>query len=77
VFGSVDYFTNHFRTCVMNNLTLENPCTLFTNYSYLIEEVMQRGENPEKKDLYLKNVEKAYKIINEEIFGLEEESDGN
>ncbi|MQR88122.1 hypothetical protein GFV16_19785 [Bacillus megaterium] len=77
MFGSVEYFTNQFRTCVMNNLIIENPRTLFTHYSYLIEEIIQRGENAEKEFFYLENIEKAYRFINEEIFGMEEKTDGN
>ncbi|WP_394556003.1 hypothetical protein C1N61_33120 (plasmid) [Priestia aryabhattai] len=77
MFGSVEYFTNQFRTCVMNNLIIENPRTLFTHYSYLIEAIIQRGENAEKEFFYLENIEKAYRFINEEIFGMEEKTDGN
>lgn len=61
----------------MNNLIIENPRTLFTHYSYLIEEIIQRGENAEKEYFYLENIERAYKSINEEIFGLEEKNDGD
>ncbi|MEI5906283.1 hypothetical protein WAK64_04345 [Bacillus spongiae] len=77
MFGSVDYFINSFKACIMINYQLEKPCSISTKYSLLKAEIMERAGNHEEQLIYLRNVERAYKIINRELFEWEEEKDGS
>ncbi|MFJ7365907.1 hypothetical protein ACIQWQ_17585 [Peribacillus frigoritolerans] len=69
MFGSVDYFTNYFKTCIMNNLIEKKPLTLPTYHQKLMKEIVMQGGISEEKEVYLSNLEKAYNKINEELFG--------
>ncbi len=73
MFGTVDYFMNHFKSCIMNNYILRNSSTLQTNYQWLNTEIKNLNEKTEITATYLRNLEKAYKIINEDLFGWEDE----
>ncbi|WP_350019764.1 hypothetical protein [Priestia flexa] len=75
--GSVEYFVNYFKTSIMNNVVAENPCTLSDYYHELRDCVVDERRDAEKKALFLHNIEKAYKIVGEEIFGMEEERYGD
>ena len=69
MFGSVDYFTNYFKTCIMNNLIEKNPLMLPAYHQKLMKEIVMQGGISEEKEVYLSNLEKAYNNINGELFG--------
>ncbi|MBY6023549.1 hypothetical protein CHN50_10115 [Priestia aryabhattai] len=75
--GSVEYFVNYFKASIMNNVVAENPCTLSDYYQELRDCVVDERGDAEKKALFLHNIEKAYKIVGEEIFGMEEKRYGD
>ena len=58
---------------MMNNLLIEKPSTLQENYSLLTNEIQKQMEEPIIKAQHLQNLEKAFKMISEDLFGLEED----
>ncbi|MBG9787052.1 MULTISPECIES: hypothetical protein [Brevibacillus] len=73
MFGTVGYFTNYFNTTIMNNLSIESPTTLEVIYVLLGNEIKQQEVTEEVKTDYYRNLEKAYKLTKEQLFGMEEE----
>ncbi|MFS0780415.1 hypothetical protein [Bacillus sp. 1P06AnD] len=69
MFGTVQYFTDCFKTCIMNNFIIERPFTLHSYYEHQLNEIMGRSEINNEKDIFSSNLEKAYKNIREELFG--------
>ncbi len=61
----------------MNNLFLESPSSLRTNYSLLKAEIMNRQENEREKDRFLQNLESAYIHVTKDILEWEEEINGD
>lgn len=72
MFGTVDYFSNYFRTSLMNNFISENPSNLQENYTELLNDIFQESAKQEVREFYLDNLEKAFKGIQSEIFGWED-----
>ncbi|MCR8980613.1 hypothetical protein [Brevibacillus laterosporus] len=73
MFGTVGYFTNYFNTTIMNNLSIESSTTLEVIYVLLGNEIKQQEVTEEVKTDYYRNLEKAYKLTKEHLFGMEEE----
>lgn len=69
MYGTVEYFTDYFKTCIMNNFSGEKSLMLPSNYQRLTEEIMMRIEKSEEKEVCLSNLERAYNKINDELFG--------
>jgi hypothetical protein len=69
LYGTVEYFTDYFKTCIMNNFSGEKPLMLPSNYQRLTEEIIMRIEKREEKEVCLSNLERAYNKINDELFG--------
>lgn len=57
----------------MNNLSIESPTTLEAIYVLLGNEIKQQEVTEEVKTDYYRNLEKAYKLTKEQLFGMEEE----
>ncbi len=57
----------------MNNLSIESPTTLEVIYVLLGNEIKQQEVTEEVKTDYYRNLEKAYKLTKEQLFGMEEE----
>ena len=60
---------DHFKTCIMNNLIGEMTVTMPSYYKLQMEEIKSHKETSEEKEVFLKNLERAYNKINEELFG--------
>ncbi|MDN9011429.1 hypothetical protein [Brevibacillus laterosporus] len=73
MFGTVGYFRNYFNTAIMNNLSLESPISLEVMYALLGNEIKRQDVTEEVKTDYYRNLEKAYKLTKEQLFGTEEE----
>ncbi|QDX92236.1 hypothetical protein EEL30_07630 [Brevibacillus laterosporus] len=73
MFGTVGYFTNYFKTTIMNNVSLESPHSLGVVQVRLGNEIKKQKVTEEVKTNYYRNLEKAYKLIKEHVFGMEEE----
>ncbi|MGM0852775.1 MAG: hypothetical protein ACQEWI_09230 [Bacillota bacterium] len=69
MFGTVEYFTDYFKTCIMNNFSGEKTLMLSSNYQRLTKEIMMRIEKREEKEVCLSNLERAYNKMSEELFG--------
>jgi hypothetical protein len=69
LYGTVEYFTDYFKMCIMNNFSGEKPLMLPSNYQRLTEEIIMRIEKREEKEVCLSNLERAYNKINDELFG--------
>jgi hypothetical protein len=69
LYGTVEYFTDYFKMCIMNNFSGEKPLMLPSNYQRLTEEIIMRIEKREEKEVCLSNLERAYNEINDELFG--------
>ncbi|UOR12789.1 hypothetical protein [Halobacillus amylolyticus] len=77
MFGSVEYYSQLFKAYIMNNLATDQSCPLRTKYSQWRAEVMNQEYKPEKKEVYLQNLEKAYEKIYEEVFRTPKKEDGD
>jgi len=77
LYGSVGYFTYDSQTCVMNNLTIENPEFVEAHYAKLKEEIKDRLASPAEKEQAFQNLEKAYMIIKVKLCGAEDEEHGS
>ena len=53
----------------MNNLIGEMTVTMPSYYKLQMEEIKSHKETSEEKEVFLKNLERAYNKINEELFG--------
>ncbi|PCN43169.1 hypothetical protein B9C88_17110 [Brevibacillus laterosporus] len=73
MFGTVGYFRNYFNTTIMNNLSIESPNSLEVIYGLLGNEIKRQDVTEEVKTDYYRNLEKAYKLTKEQLFGMEEE----
>ncbi|MFO1443852.1 hypothetical protein KDN24_11660 [Bacillus sp. Bva_UNVM-123] len=71
--GSVNDFINSFKTCIMDNYNLAESCTIQEKYAQLVREITDRKEGLEETKILMQNVEKAYMIIKQDLFGGEEE----
>lgn len=69
MFGTVEYFTDFFKACIMNNFSGEKARTLPAYYEQQLDEITIGMEMSEEKEIYLTNLEKAYKKVDEELFG--------
>ena len=75
--GTVEYFTNDFQACIMNNLTIENPSVIKAHYSKLKDEVIRRSDSPADQEKLLQNLDKAYQRLKINLFGAEDEEHGS
>ncbi|OZI13320.1 hypothetical protein CEW92_02015 [Bacillaceae bacterium SAS-127] len=73
MFGTVSYFVNYFKTSIMNNYILVQSESLESIGDQLRNEIKQQHVAPAEQETLLMNLEKAYKLIKEDIFGSEEE----
>jgi len=73
LFGTIGYFRNYFNTAIMNNLSIESPNSLEVIYALLGNEIKRQDVTEEVKTDYYRNLEKAYKLTKEQLFGMEEE----
>ncbi|CAH0166186.1 hypothetical protein SRABI84_01058 [Peribacillus simplex] len=73
MFGTVRYYTDFLKAQVMYNFSGEEMVSLSVNYARLNKEINVKAKNSNEKVEYLLNLEKAYVIINKEMFGLKEE----
>ncbi|SFC66924.1 hypothetical protein [Bacillus sp. UNCCL81] len=69
MFGTVEYFINDFKTCIMNGFCIEPSINLSSYYEQQTEGIKKRLGKSDEKEVHLNNLEKAYKIICEELFG--------
>ncbi|MBS4207284.1 hypothetical protein [Bacillus sp. FJAT-50079] len=69
MFGTVEYFIDYFKMCIMHNLIGNQPHSLFDYRQMLMKKIMLQSGLSEEKEVYLSNLEKAYNNINEELFG--------
>lgn len=72
MFGTVEYFTDYLKAQVMHNFSAEQTISLSDCRLNLIEEIHIREDQAKEKKEYERNLEKAYKQVNVEIFGLGE-----
>ncbi|MED1783842.1 hypothetical protein P4V43_18645 [Brevibacillus fortis] len=77
MFGSIEYFTNFFKSSIMNNLIVENPSTMIATYTQLHDEIIKRVDRSEDKERYLRNLDTAFKHMKEILFGLGDEHNGS
>ncbi|GEB34455.1 MULTISPECIES: hypothetical protein [Brevibacillus] len=77
LFGTVEYFTNDFQACIMNNLTIENPSAIKAHYAKLKAEVIRRAENQADQEKLLHNLDKAYQRLKVNLIGAEDEENGS
>jgi len=77
LFGSEKYFTNSFKTCIMNNFGLGEPCSLNEKWTLLKDEIAEKALDQLEKEFYLQNLERAYFKVKRELVGWEEERDGS
>jgi hypothetical protein len=73
MFGTVRYYTDFLQAQIMYNFSGEEMISLSENYARLNKEINEKVKNSKERAEYLLNLEKAYEIINKEMFGLDEE----
>ncbi|MBK5445390.1 MULTISPECIES: hypothetical protein [unclassified Peribacillus] len=73
MFGTVRYFTDFLKAQIMYNFSGEKMISLSENHTRLNKEINVKAKNSKEKVEYLLNLEKAYGIINKEMFGQKEE----
>ncbi|WP_100401796.1 hypothetical protein [Bacillus sp. FJAT-42315] len=73
MFGTVSYFVNYFKTSIMNNYSLVQSESLESIGDQLRHEIQQQHVASAEQEILLINLEKAYKVIKEDISGSEEE----
>jgi hypothetical protein len=59
----------------MMNLGIDEPSSLKTIVIHLAEEIKKQNVKEEEKEKFFHNLEKAYKLMEEELFGSEEENE--
>ncbi|TQR37283.1 hypothetical protein [Brevibacillus brevis] len=77
MFGSIEYFTNFFKSSIMNNLIVENPSTMLATYNQLHDEIIKRVDRSEDKERCLRNLDTAFDHMKEILFGLGDENNGS
>ncbi|MED1798863.1 hypothetical protein [Brevibacillus porteri] len=77
MFGSIEYFTNFFKSSIMNNLIVENPSTMHATYNQLHDEIIKRVDRSEDKERFLRNLDTAFDHMKEILFGLGDENNGS
>lgn len=73
MFRSVNDFINFFKTCIMNNFALREPCSIHEMHAQLIAEIRASEVTPEEKEICLQNAERAYRLVKQDLFGRGEE----
>ncbi|GIN91333.1 hypothetical protein [Siminovitchia terrae] len=73
MFKTVDDFIHSFKTCLMNNFASGPSCSIQEKHDQLIAEIRASEVTPEEKEICLQNVERAYRMIKQDLFGREEE----
>lgn len=77
MYGTVIYFTEYLKSTIMNNLVVNRTSPLHVSYVRMKHEILSHTESDEKVDVYLSNLERAFKSVREELLGYEEELDEN
>ena len=72
-FLTIEYFRNYFNSSIIINLCIEIPNSLEVIYGLLGNEIKRQDVTEEVKTDYYRNLEKAYKLTKEQLFGMEEE----
>lgn len=60
---------------VMNRLVVNEEFSLKQYYKELRKEISHGNESEELRDMYFKNLKKAYEKVTNSIYGLDEESE--
>lgn len=72
MYGTVDYFSNCLTASVMNRLANEHAYSLNDCYQQLLEEIRSSEEPEALKLTHSNNLEKAYKLVLNDISEVEE-----
>ncbi|MBD8004062.1 hypothetical protein [Bacillus norwichensis] len=70
---TVDDCIHTFKTCLMNNFVSGQSCSIQEKHEQLIAEIRANEVTPEEKEICLQNLEKAYRMIKQDLLGREEE----
>ncbi len=70
---TVDDFIHSFKICLMNNFVSGQLCSIQEKHEQLITEIREYGVTPEEKEICLYNIERAYRMIKQDLLGREEE----
>jgi len=71
--GTLQYYKEHFKINVMNRLIESETMSLSDQYKMYKENINALEETEELKEMYLKNLNKAYEWIQLYMIGADEE----
>ncbi|WP_042347019.1 hypothetical protein [Bacillus massiliigorillae] len=67
--GTVEYYSDCFKSHILNKLVDEKNQSLAQVYLKLVEDIDEKNENQETKNHLYKNLDKAFRNLQQEIFG--------
>ncbi|MBO1002577.1 hypothetical protein ACFSKI_00870 [Pseudogracilibacillus auburnensis] len=75
MFGTVAYYSEQLMTIVMNRLVINDAISLDDSYEKLQEEISTLNESETSKQVYYRNLTKAYEKVTNYIYGVDKEEE--
>ncbi|MGM9988532.1 MAG: hypothetical protein ACI35O_15100 [Bacillaceae bacterium] len=70
--GSVAYYTNCFKSVVLNNMVSGESCMLEDIYADLIDEINEVCKNEDEKEQFINNLNRAFESLHRDLVEVEE-----